>query len=63
MYNQILLSDVAEEMCFTSSEWYSLAAQINGDMYTALLTGLIIGAVVGAAGLYLGLWWNGKNRR
>ena len=63
MDNQIILSDVAKEMCFTSAEWLSLTAQTNSDMYTALWTGMIIGAVVGAAGLYFGIWYNGKNRK
>jgi hypothetical protein len=63
MDNQIILSNIAENVCFTASEWAALAAQINSDAHTALWTGLIIGAVAGAAGLYLGLWYNGKNRK
>jgi hypothetical protein len=60
MDNQIILSSVAKDVCYSAAEWSAMVAQINSDMYTALWTGLIIGAVVGAAGLYLGLWYNGK---
>jgi hypothetical protein len=63
MDSQIILSDVAKEMCFTSAEWLSLTAQINSDTYTALWTGLIIGAVVGATGLYLGIRYNVTHRK
>jgi hypothetical protein len=62
MDSQIILSSV-ENICFTSAEWTALAAQINSDTYTALLTGLIVGAVVGAAGLYLGIRYNVTHRK
>lgn len=63
MDSQIILSNIAENICFTAAEWTALAAQINSDTYTALWTGMIIGAVVGAAGLYLGIWYHGKSRK
>jgi hypothetical protein len=67
MANQIILNEplqlAAANITFTAVEWSAMVAQINSDVYTALWTGLIIGAVAGAAGLYLGLWYNGKSRK
>jgi Na+/H+ antiporter NhaD/arsenite permease-like protein len=63
MDSQIILSNVAENVCYTAAEWSAMVAQINSDTYTALWTGLIIGAVVGAAGLYLGIRYNATHRK
>ena len=62
MDSLIMLSEpariVAEDICFTAVEYAALVAQVNADAQTAITYGLMIGAVVGAAGLYLGLWYN-----
>lgn len=63
----ILLNDaasiIAKDICYTTAEWAAIVSQVNADMQTALWTGLVIGAIAGAAGLYIGLWYNGKKRK
>ena len=67
MVNPITLSDsvriVAEDVCFTAVEYAALVAQVNADAQTTLTYGLIIGAIAGAAGLYLGLWYNDRRKK
>jgi len=66
MDSLIMLSEpariVAEDVCFTAMEYAAIVARVNADAQTTLWTGLIIGAVAGAIGLYLGLWYNGRNK-
>ena len=67
MPNPIMLTEpariVAEDICFTAMEYAALVAQVNADAQTAITYGLIIGAIVGAAGLYLGLWYNDRRKK
>ena len=67
MPNPIMLTEpariVAEDICFTAMEYAALVAQVNADAQTAITYGLILGAVAGAAGLYLGLWYNDRRKK
>lgn len=53
----------ADNITFTASQWSAFVAGVNGGMWTALLTGLIIGAIAGAGGLYLGMWYRGRQQK
>lgn len=50
----------ASNVTFTAAQWSAFVAQVNGDMWTALITGLLLGAIAGAGGLYFGMWYRGR---
>ena len=53
----------ARDVCFTAIEYATMVARVNADAQSAITYGLIIGAVAGAAGLYLGLWYNDRRKK
>ena len=51
-----------KNVVFTPEQWMIHVNAVNYANWEALIYGLVIGFVIGAAGFYLGIWWNGRER-
>lgn len=50
----------AKNITFTPEQFMIHVNAVNQANWEALIYGLMIGFIIGVAGLYLGIWWNGR---